>query len=239
MKQKEAGRIKHLGFSSHGELEVIERFLKEYGDDMEFAQIQLNYMDYQFQNAKEKIELLHKYDLPIMVMEPMRGGRLAKLADSQEMRLKELRPEESIPAWANRFLQSLPDVLTVLTGSSSLEQLAENIANFEEEKPLTEKEMEVLNEIVQEMMGENTVPCTACNYCEGHCPIGLDIPKLLALYNEHSFTGGGFIAPFVIQTIPEDKRPDKCIGCGSCQLVCPQKIEIWKTMGKFANMLKA
>ena len=239
MKQKEAGRIKHLGFSSHGELEVIERFLKEYGDDMEFAQIQLNYMDYQFQNAKEKVELLHKYGLPIMVMEPMRGGRLAKLADSQEMRLKELRPEESIPAWANRFLQSLPDVLTVLTGSSSLEQLAENIANFEEEKPLTEKEMEVLNEIVQEMMGENTVPCTACNYCEGHCPIGLDIPKLLALYNEHSFTGGGFIAPFVIQTIPEDKRPDKCIGCGSCQLVCPQKIEIWKTMGKFANMLKA
>ena len=186
MKQKEAGRIKHLGFSAHGEIDVLERFLKAYGADMEFAQIQLNYMDYKFQDAKAKLELLAEYDLPIMVMEPMRGGRLAKLSEGQSERLKVLRPDESVAAWAHRFLQGLPQVTTVLTGASSLEQLAENIATFEEEKPLTEKELETLWGIVDELMGENTVPCTACNYCEGHCPIGLDIPRLLALYNEHS-----------------------------------------------------
>ena len=238
VKQKEAGRIKHLGFSAHGEYDVLKQFLEAYGEDVEFAQIQLNYLDYRFQNAKAKLELLHEYGLPVMVMEPMRGGRLANLSEGQAARLKALRPDESIPAWAHRYLQGFLEVVTVLTGASSLEQLAENIAIFEEDKPLTETEMATLNEIVDELMNENTVPCTACHYCDGHCPMDLDIPRLLGLYNEHSFTGGGFIAPFVIRTIPEDKRPDKCIGCGACQLVCPQKVEIWKTMGKFANMLK-
>lgn len=116
LKQKEKGRIKHLGFSCHGNLDVLKKFLKAYGEYMEFCQIQLNYLDYEFQDAKAKVELLNEYNIPIWIMEPLRGGRLAKLPKKQEEKLKELRPDESIPAWAFRFLQSIPGVTMVLSG---------------------------------------------------------------------------------------------------------------------------
>ena len=237
VKQKENGRIRHLGFSAHGAYDVMKRFLEAYGEKMEFCQIQLNYLDWDFQDAKAKVELLKEYNIPVWVMEPLRGGKLASLAEEDEAKLKALRPDESIPDWAFRFLQSIPEVTMVLSGMSAMDQMQENIATFEEDKPLTEEEMDTLLSVADSMVGKIALPCTACHYCVSHCPQGLDIPRLIALYNEHCFTEGGFIAPMALSAIPEDKRPDSCIGCRSCEAVCPQQIKVSEAMADFAKRL--
>lgn len=238
MKQKGNGRIRHLGFSAHGKMDVLKRFLDAYGEHMEFCQLQLNYLDWTFQNAKEKVELMREHNIPVWVMEPVRGGKLASLDPENESKLKALRPEESIAAWAFRFLQSVPEVKVVLSGMSNMEQMQENIRTYGEDKPLNKKEMDTLMGIAEDMVKKNVVPCTACHYCVDHCTQGLDIPRLLELYNEHAFTGGGFIAPMALSAIPEDKHPDACIGCRSCEAVCPQQIKISEVMADFVARLK-
>lgn len=237
--QKKAGRIRHLGFSAHGSYAVMKRFLEAYGSEMEFCQIQLNYLDWKFQGAKEKVELLQEYNIPVWVMEPLRGGRLASLAPADEEKLQALRPQEGIPAWAFRFLQSIPAVTVTLSGMSNMEQMQANIRTYETEQPLNENEMQTLLNIADAMVGKIALPCTACHYCVSHCPQGLDIPNLLALYNEHCFTDGGFIAPMALSAVPEDKRPNSCIGCRSCEAVCPQQICISEAMADFARKLGA
>ena len=237
MRQKENGRIRHLGFSAHGSCDVMRRFLEAYGKDMEFCQIQLNYLDWKFQDAENKVKLLDEYRIPVWVMEPLRGGKLASLAEEDEAKLTALRPEEEIPAWAFRFLQSLPEVTVTLSGMSNMEQLQENIRTFGEERPLNEEERQTLLDIADGMVKKIAVPCTACHYCVSHCPQGLDIPHLLSLYNEHSFTGGGFIAPMALSAISKDKWPSACIGCRSCEVVCPQQIKISEVMADFAAKL--
>ena len=128
LKQKENGRIRHLGFSAHGSVDVIKRFLAAYGEHMEFGQLQLNYMDWHFQNAQEKAELLTKSGIPVWVMEPLRGGKLAKASEDLSKAMHSMRPEETVPGWAFRFLQSVPGVTMVLSGMSNMEQLKANIA---------------------------------------------------------------------------------------------------------------
>ena len=237
MRQKENGRIRHLGFSAHGSYDVMRRFLEAYVKDMEFCQIQLNYLDWKFQDAENKVKLLDEYRIPVWVMEPLRGGKLASLAEEDEAKLTALRPEEKIPAWAFRFLQSLPEVTVTLSGMSNMEQLQENIRTFGEERPLNEEERQTLLDIADGMVKKIAVPCTACHYCVSHCAQGLDIPHLLSLYNEHSFTGGGFIAPMALSAISKDKWPSACIGCRSCEAVCPQQIKISEVMADFAAKL--
>ena len=235
--QKKNGRIRRLGFSAHGDYDVMKRFLEAYGKDMEFCQIQLNYLDWDFQDAKRKVELLNQWNIPVWVMEPLRGGKLASLAPEDEAKLKALRPDEGIPAWAFRYLQSIPSVVVTLSGMSNMEQMKENIATFETDKPLNETELETLHAIAQGMVKKIVLPCTACHYCTSHCPQGLDIPNLLSLYNEHCFTQGGFIAPMALSAIPADKQPSACIGCRSCEAVCPQGIKISEAMADFTAKL--
>ena len=237
MKQKQNGRIRHLGFSCHGSIPVLQRFLDAYGKDMEFCQLQLNFLDWTFQNGKEKVELLDQQNIPVWVMEPLRGGKLAKLLPEYEARLKELRPDEEIPAWAFRFLQSIPSVTMILSGMSNEEQLKKNLITFAEDKKLNEAEMSELLDIAEKMLSVGTVPCTACHYCVSHCPQGLNIPDLLALYNEHAFTGGGFIAPMALGALPEEKRPQACLQCRSCEQVCPQQIKISEVLADFSAKL--
>ena len=236
MKQKEDGRIRHLGFSAQGSREVMKRFLEAYGEHMEFCQIQLNYVDWKFQEADAKVKLLKEYGIPVWVMEPLRGGTLASLSEENTEKLKALRPEEKTPAWAFRYLQTIPEVVVTLSGMSNYEQLEENIHTFENEKPLDPKEMETILGIADSMV--NGVPCTSCHYCTSHCPQGIDIPSMLKLYNEHSFTGGGFIAPMALMAVPEDKQPSACVGCRSCEAVCPQQIKISEVLEDFSGMLK-
>ncbi len=237
MEQKEKGRIRHLGFSCHGGVDVLRRFLEAYGEGMEFGQLQLNYLDWDFQNAKEKAEILAEHDIPIWVMEPLRGGSLAKLAPEAEAKLKAMRPDETIPGWAFRFLQSLSKVTVVLSGMSDLDQMKANIQTFQTQKPLRVEEMQALFDIARGMVNEKTLPCTACRYCTSHCPMELPIPDLLAMYNEHIYTGGGFLAPMKMATYPRDKRPAACIGCRSCEAVCPQQIKISEALADFAELL--
>ncbi|WP_342984610.1 aldo/keto reductase [[Clostridium] symbiosum] len=234
LKQKENGRIRHLGFSAHGRYDTMKRFLEAYGDKMGFCQIQLNYLDWKLQDAKAKVELLNEYHIPIWVMEPLRGGKLAELSAENEAKLHALRPEEAVPAWAFRFLQSIPGVTMVLSGMSNRDQLEKNIATFAEDRPLNEEEMAAILEAADSML--DVLPCTACRYCVSHCPKGLDIPTLLSLYNETRFVNG-LITHMAVDALDEEKRPDACAGCHSCEAVCPQQLEIAGAMKDFVRKL--
>ncbi len=232
--QKRLGRIKHLGFSTHAKLKGLEQFLDACGEDMEFCQIQLNYLDWTLQDAKGKYELLTEKGIPVFVMEPVRGGKLASLDADNEAKLKSLRPDESIPAWGFRFLQGLPNVKMVLSGMSNMEQMVDNVKTFTEEKSLSDRETDLLLEIAEGM--KNSIPCTACKYCTSGCPMGLDIPGLIATYNEIRF------APVVnsvmhLQAMSADKQPSACIACGKCSQICPQGIDIPQVMKDFAEAL--
>ena len=234
--QKREGKIRHLGFSTHGSIETVRRFLDALGDEIEFVQVQLNYLDYTLQDAKAKVGLAKERNIPVWVMEPLRGGKLATLSEENAKLLKALRPNESIPAWGFRWLQTQSEVGVVLSGMSDMAQIEENIRIFSEEKPLDKKELEVLYEVVGNMTSAPSFLCTACRYCTSQCPRELDIPRLIKLHNEHSLFGG-WMAPSAIKDMDEDKRPSACIGCRACEAVCPQKIEISDVLSDFAKKL--
>lgn len=225
--QKRQGRIKHLGFSTHARTNCLKEFLDLYGNDMEFCQIQLNYLDWTLQDAKSKYELLCEYNIPVWVMEPVRGGKLAKLDAENESRLKALRPDESVAAWGFRFLQGFSNVTMVLSGMSNMEQIQDNIKTFSEEKPLTETEQALLFDIAEGM--KDSIPCTACRYCVEGCPMGLDIPTFLATYNELR-VAPSTNAVMHIEFMEESKKPSACIACGKCTHICPQNIDIPKAL---------
>ena len=237
MEQKKRGRIKHLGFSTHGSLHTIKRFLDTYGKDLEFCQLQINWLDWTLQKAKEKVELVASYGIPVWVMEPVRGGSIATLTPEHESRLKALRPDATAPEWAFRFIQSIPEVAVTLSGMSNFEQLAQNIATFSECKPLNDDELKEILSIADEMIAAKAVPCTACRYCVDHCPMSLDIPELIKRYNEGARTEGGVISSAVLGGIDADKHPASCIGCRSCEELCPQGIAIADVMTDFASKL--
>ncbi|MEZ3444874.1 MAG: aldo/keto reductase [Lachnospiraceae bacterium] len=237
LKQKENGRIHHLGFSAHGSVEVIQRFLDAYGQYMEFCQLQINYMDWHFQNAQGKVDLLNKAGIPVWVMEPLRGGKLAEASGELAAAMQTMRPKETIPGWAFRFLQSIPGVTMVLSGMSTMEQLRANIDTYGTDAPLSGEEFDALIRHVDAELRKGGLPCTACHYCTGHCPQKLPIPELIALYNEHKLTGGGFIAPMAVDSMPQEKRPSNCIGCRACEQVCPQQIKISEMMADFTSMI--
>ena len=238
MEQKKNGRIKHLGFSTHGDLDVMTRFLEAYGKDMEFCQIQLNYIDWTFQNDKEKMELLKSYNIPVWVMEPLRGGKLANIDDAYMAQLNTHRAEETKPGWAFRFLQTLPEVTMILSGMSNFTQLKENIETFSTDAPLNDAEWDTVLGIADDMITRIALPCTSCKYCTEKCPMELNIPALIEIYNEHIFTGGGFLPGMKLSVFPENKRPNACIGCRSCEAVCPQNIKISEAMQDFAEKMK-
>ena len=242
-RMKAEGKIKHLGFSCHGSLEVMKRFLEKYGEFMEFGMIQMNYLDYNFQGAKGKLDLLNSYRIPVWVMEPLRGGMLAKMAPADLERMRKTRPGIEPVELAFRFLQSLPGVTVILSGMTEMEQMREKLRIFEKDEPLSKEETDALLDIAKGLINGKIAPCTACKYCLSHCPKELNIPVLLEKYNEDALTGGGFIAPFAIKALPPEKRPSACIGCKSCEKVCPQQIrisEILKAFGsKMDGMLEA
>ena len=189
LKEREAGRIRNLGFSFHGTVDTYDYALSLHDEvKWDFVQIQLNYVDWTLQQGKEKCALLGERNIPVWVMEPLRGGRLCQLSEEDAAVLHALRPKESPAGWAFRFLQSIPSVGVTLSGMSTMEQLQENLSFFETEQPLSPEEWDTLQQIARAMTGG--VPCTSCHYCTSHCSQELDIPMLLKLYNEHTFTGG-------------------------------------------------
>lgn len=238
VEQKKKGRIRHLGVSTHASPETTCRFLDACAGHIEFCQIQLNWLDWEFQQARRVVSLLGERGIPVWVMEPLRGGSLLKLAPAHEERLRALAPARSLPEWGFRFLEGIDGVTVVLSGMSNEEQLRENIAIFSEEKPLSDIERNTLLSIGYEMTHEKTLPCTACRYCTDYCPQSLDIPRLVALYNEHIYSGGGFMAPYTLRGFSKDKWPSACIGCRACEGVCPQGIKISEMMTDFTRRLE-
>ncbi len=234
IEKKKEGKIKHLGFSVHGTLETLKRFMSAYGKDMEFCQVQLNWLDYHFQDAKAKIEYIEReWGIPLIVMEPLRGGSLVRLSDENTLKLKTVNGSLTNVEWAFKYLKTLGSVKLVLSGMSNFAQLKENVAVFNDISPLTEGEVSALYAVARDMTKGNTVPCTSCKYCISHCTMELDIPWLLSLYNEHAYSGGGFLAPMAIGALAENKKPTACLECHSCEGVCPQQIKISSILKSF------
>ena len=234
VREREAGRIRHLGLSTHAKPDVLESILDgPYGQVIEFCQIQLNYLDWTLQDAARKLELLRERGIPVWVMEPVRGGFLAKLPPAEMARLEALRPGESAASWGFRWLQGIPEVGMVLSGMSNMEQMQDNIRTFSSGAPLSDSERSLLEDIATRLhSGE---PCTACRYCCDGCPQGLDIPSLISYYNDLSLQFS-FTPVMQIEALPEDKRPSACLGCGACAAICPQGIQIPDVLSRLCGL---
>lgn len=236
-KMKNEGKIKHLGFSTHARYDTFMRFLEKYGDSMEFCQIQLNYLDYDFQEAKLKVEECNRRGIPVMVMEPLRGGRLSNLSDTELAAVKKIRPEVTATEMAFRWLQSIPGILTILSGMSNPEQMADNVATFQSDKPLNDAELKAVSELAASMVNLKIQPCTSCRYCTSHCPNEIDIPLMMSLYNEGMVTGADWRQGMALNAIDKAHWPQSCVSCGACQAVCPQSLNIPKVMEDLVKML--
>lgn len=234
LEQKAKGRIRHLGFSCHAGPEALQEFVDRYGKDLEFCQIQLNYVDWKLQNAEKKVEILRKAGLPVWVMEPVRGGKLASFSEETEAEMHALRPDESCAAWAFRWLQSVPKPTVILSGMSNLKQMKDNLKTFSAEKPLNVAELEVLEKIAKDMQGK--IPCTGCRYCCAGCPVGLNIPMILSMANELQVSSSMNLM-MRYSALGDGKRAADCIACGQCREACPQKIDVPAEMAKFAERI--
>ena len=240
---KKEGKIKSLGFSFHGGPKLLEEFLTRHEGTFDFVQIQLNYLDWTLQDAKAKYEIITRHGLGVWVMEPCRGGKLAVLPETESAKLNALHIEEddsavrpSDASYAFRFLQDLPGVTVVLSGMNEVSQVEDNLRTFRKEWPLTEKEKRTLLEIAENL--KKGVPCTACRYCCDGCPIGLDIPYLLQIYNDYKYAST--ITPSMrIDALPDEKRPAACIGCGQCMHACPQRIDVPAALAELAELYES
>ncbi len=233
-RQKALGKIRHLGFSSHAvSAATIDDFLTRHPGVFDFVQIQLNYLDWKLQDAKGKYEVIAKHGLKVVVMEGVRGGRLAALPEEQMARLRAARPGDSAARWALNWARSLPAVAVVLSGMTTLEQIRENVETFAAPGTLREEEMAMLADAADAML--DLVPCTACRYCTEGCPKELEIPKLITAYN--GVKNGDFMAGFPLDAAESAMDPRRCVGCGACAAVCPQGIDIPSIMADLPALL--
>lgn len=253
LQMKKEGKIRYFGFSCHAGPDMLDAFLTRHEGVFDFVQIQLNYLDWTMQDAKIKCDIIRKHGLGIWVMEPVRGGKLAVLPESESAKLRALwergvgsgsggayasaadggLAEPSDASYAFRFLQDLPGVTVILSGMNEVFQVEDNLRTFREENPLSDEERSVLLDIAENL--KKGVPCTACRYCCDGCPMELDIPYLLQCYNDYKFATT--MTPSMrIDALPEDKRPSACIGCGQCMHACPQGIDVPSALAELAEM---
>jgi predicted aldo/keto reductase-like oxidoreductase len=229
LRKKEQGLIRRLGFSIHGSHEHLERVAKEY--DWDFAQIQLNYIDWDATNAKRQYQILTERHIPVVVMEPVRGGTLASLPPQAEEVLKTANPEASPSSWAIRYAASLPGVMTVLSGMSSLEQVEDNVKTMTGFRPLSDSEREVLERAATAYRASGFIPCTACRYCMP-CPSGVDIPGVFASYNRYRVAlaetppMAKMIFQMTYSSMTEAEQAHNCVACEQCKPRCPQGIDV-------------
>lgn len=231
-RMKKEGKIRYLGFSSHASVATLRRFaLARYWD---FAQIQMNYLDWEFSTTKEEYDILTTLGIPVMVMESVRGGRLSDLNEECNARLKAVQPSWSISSWAFRWLMGFDNTCVLLSGMSNMEQMKDNLSTFSAENALTAEQSSLLIDVVHDFKKSFTVPCTACRYCTKTCPVGLEIPDLLKVYNDAKYNR--WWSARSMSTFSEDKYPSKCIGCNTCKEHCPQGIDIPLYLQKLAKM---
>lgn len=230
---KRENKIRYLGFSFHGSPQMLRKVLKAYPWD--FVQMQLNYYDWYYGDAKTLYEILEEAGVPVMVMEPVHGGMLANLCPAAREILEGIDSSCSLASWAMRWVMSHPQVQVVLSGMSNLEQLNDNAKVFDQARPLTDQEQSGIREAAKLQYESVAVPCTGCRYCCPNCPVGLDIPLLLRAYNEAKVGGAWRLTSLL--ALPEDKRPQNCIGCGACTSHCPQSFDIPQYMKELKEMM--
>ena len=233
LKMKEEGKIRHLGFSFHGGPELLEEFLARHEGKFEFVQIQCNYLDWTLQDAKKKYDIITKHGLGVWIMEPCRGGKLAVLREEESAKLKKFSDTASDASYTFRFLQDLPNIKVILSGMNEVSQVEDNLKTFETHVPLSEEERNTLFEIAEGM--KKGVPCTACRYCCDGCPVQLNIPYLLSVYNDYKYAPNA-VSGMRLDGLSENELPSACIQCGQCTHACPQSIDVPKALAELADM---
>ena len=221
---KQEGKIKHLGFSFHDTYQVFTQILNDYTWD--FVQIQLNYLDWHNQGAEQLYRELERRNLPVMVMEPVRGGYLATIDSERAKPFLELEPQRSIASWAIRWVESLPQVAVVLSGMSDLQQLEDNVATMTNFEPMNEQELAAIDRVVEEIRKVNEIPCTGCRYCMD-CPMGVDIPEIFSIYSQYKIFGKekAFVQDYE-EVVEHGNGAEHCVRCMACTTKCPQMIAI-------------
>ena len=235
LKMKEEGKIHHLGFSFHGGPDLLDEFLTRHEGEFEFVQIQANYLDWSLQNAKKKYDIITRHGLGVWIMEPCRGGKLAKLREEESAKLKKFSDTASDASYAFRFLLDQPNIKVILSGMNEVAQVEDNLKTFETHRPLSEEERNTLFEIAEGMKAG--VPCTACRYCCDGCPVSLNIPYLLSVYNDYKYVPTA-ITGMRLDGLSENELPSACIQCGQCSHACPQSIDVPKALAELTEMYK-
>ena len=232
LEKKKQGLVKHAGFSFHDTPEMLEQILTKH-PEMEFVQLQINYLDWESEWIRSRAcyEMAAKYDKPVIVMEPAKGGTLAKVPSEVEQMFKAYDASSSNASWAIRFAASLPNVMVVLSGMSNLEQMKDNLSYMENFKPLTEEEKAMCFKAAEIINSQTAIPCTACSYCTEGCPMHICIPKYFSIYNEdmreHLEEKGWTINFSNYDTLTKQfGKASDCIACGQCESVCPQHLSI-------------
>lgn len=237
--KREEGKIKHLGFSFHGTPELLETVLDKH-PEIEFVQIQLNYADWDNKvvHSGKLYDILLKRNIPMIIMEPVKGGTLASMAPELEAMFKEANPDASIASWALRFVGSLPGVVTILSGMSNMEQIEDNLKTFTDFKALDENEKRVIDAVVTKMLDLPLIPCTGCRYCCDGCPAKISIPDIFNAVNTlRKFPGDNRPRFFYNGLINRSGKASDCLSCGQCERVCPQHLPIIDLMKEASEIL--
>ena len=226
---KAQGKIRHIGFSYHDDAEFLDKVLTEH-PELEFVQLQLNYLDWEngVIQSRKNWEIARKHNKPIVVMEPIKGGTLASFSEDIEKIYKDYAPQKSIASWALRYILSQEGIMTVLSGMSTQEQMEDNLATVTDFKPINEEETSLIAKVVDKVLSVPTIPCTGCRYCVPGCPMQIQIPDLFTAYNSQKMYGvnNRYKTYYKDHTQGDNQPASACIGCGQCEGVCPQHLEI-------------
>ena len=225
VQQKKKGLCKHIGFSFHDSAEVLDDILTAH-PEMEFVQLQLNYIDVLRGKAGEQQEVALKHKKPIIVMEPVKGGMLAKTSPSAEAIFKKYAPGSSVASWAVRYAASLQGATCLLSGMSTIQQMEDNLKTYDQFKPMTPEELDVIEQVLLEQAGVSVIPCTSCKYCLDDCPENIEIPTCFNLFNDLKRGAESWNIEGLYGSIPDGRRAGDCIACGACVSRCPQHIDI-------------
>ncbi len=231
--KKVQGKIKHIGFSFHGDPDLLKLVLDEQ-PETEFVQIQVNYLDWDSKliHSGELYKILRERNIPIIIMEPVKGGALASMSPEIESIFKEARPEKSIASWALRYTGSLDGIMTILSGMSNMEQMLDNLDTFTNFEPLSASEQSVVKKVTDTIYNANQIACTACNYCIDGCPQNIEIPKTFTFVNAIRRTPNDNLTKVFFKAIPTENSATACIECMACEAVCPQHLPIVELLKK-------